>query len=62
MTEQELAKLAAALRRDAAKADASREALHAGILAALDSGMRQADIARATGYTRERLRQIAAKR
>lgn len=42
-----------------ARHDAEREELHAAILAALAAGMRQVEIVRITGYTRERVRQIA---
>jgi hypothetical protein len=59
MDATELSRLAGKLRRDKERADASREALRQAILTALDEGMRQADVARATGYTRERLRQLA---
>ena len=41
------------------QAGRTRERLHAAILAALDAGMTQAELSRLTGYTRERLRQIA---
>lgn len=41
-----------------AKVDAARADLHAAIVAAWTDGMRQIDIMRATGYSRERVRQI----
>ena len=43
-------------------ADQARDALHEAILAALDAGIRQSEIVRITGYTRERIRQIARDR
>jgi hypothetical protein len=55
----DLAALAERLRREQAKADATRAELHAAIVKALAEGMRQVDVVRATGYTRERLRQLA---
>lgn len=45
--------------RATASADRTREQLHAAILEAIAAGVSQADLARATGYTRERLRQLA---
>lgn len=54
----ELARLAAAVRKDAARADASRQKFYAAVRQALADGRTQAEIARITGYTRERLRQI----
>lgn len=36
----------------------ARAELHAAVLADLAAGVRQADLVRATGYTRERLRQL----
>lgn len=33
--------------------------LHAAIVAALDAGMKQAELVRLTGYHRERIRQLA---
>lgn len=56
---EELAKLAAAVQRDTARAEKNRAALHDAIRRALAAGQKQADIARVTGYSRERLRQIA---
>ena len=55
----DLARLAERLRREQAKVDATRAELHAAIVKALQDGVRQVDVARATGYTRERLRQLA---
>jgi hypothetical protein len=55
----DLARLAERLRREQAKVDATRVELHAAIVKALQDGVRQVDVARATGYTRERLRQLA---
>jgi hypothetical protein len=49
-------------RRAEARANETREALRRAILAALATGRTQADVARTTGYTRERLRQIAQGR
>jgi hypothetical protein len=54
-----LAELAAAYQRATEHADQLRTELHATILEELARGTKQADIARVTGYTRERLRQIA---
>lgn len=58
----DLTRLANAVRRADKRADEIRAEFFAAVYAALDAGQTQADIARATGYTRERLRQIAAKR
>lgn len=55
----ELAKAAGKHRRAVERADESRDLLRREILNALASGVSQAEIARVTGYTRERLRQIA---
>jgi hypothetical protein len=55
----DLARLAERLRREQAKVDATRAELHAAIVKALQDGVRQVDVVRATGYTRERLRQLA---
>lgn len=44
------------------RANQTRAELHAAILAAIDDGVRQVDIARVTGYTRERIRQIDRER
>ena len=55
----DLARLAERLRREQAKVDATRAELHAAIVQALHAGVRQVDVVRATGYTRERLRQLA---
>jgi hypothetical protein len=58
----EIRKQAATVRRDAARADASRESFYELVRAALAAGLTQAEIARESGYTRERLRQIALKK
>lgn len=42
-----------------AAVELAREALVEAIAEALRSGMRQVDVARMTGYSRERIRQIA---
>lgn len=55
----ELAKAVTNYRRAVKRAETTRAALHAVILQELANGRTQADLARATGYTRERLRQIA---
>lgn len=52
---------AARAHRAEAKLTAARGDLHAAVAAALAAGYRQADVARATGYTRERVRQLAAR-
>lgn len=54
--------LATRLRRQATTADATRAELHAMIDALLAAGERQVDVAAATGYSRERLRQLAHKK
>jgi hypothetical protein len=46
-------------RRDERRASESLAALHAAIVAALSRGVRQGEIVRTTGYTRERIRQIS---
>lgn len=51
-------KALAAHRRATARADQTRAELHRAIAEAARQGVRQADLARLTGYTRERLRQI----
>ena len=50
----------AAKARDKAEGqrDAAITELHAAIVADLGAGVRQADLARLTGYSRERIRQI----
>lgn len=50
-------------KRDRAKKthDAAIAEVHAAILDALANGVRQADIVRATGYTREHIRQLARR-
>lgn len=42
-----------------AQVEAARAGLHEAIVGALDDGVIQAEIVRRTGYTRERVRQIA---
>lgn len=41
--------------------EALRPDLHAEILAALAAGVRQVDIVKATGYTRDAIRQLARR-
>lgn len=55
----DIAKAVANYRRSVKRTEETRAALHAAILRALAEGVSQAELARATGYTRERLRQIA---
>ena len=55
----DLAALAEKFRQEQARVAATRAQLHAAIVKALRAGVRQVDVARATGYTRERLRQLA---
>lgn len=57
MTER-LEAAAKAYRRAEKKADETRSELFAAIVAAKAAGVAQVDIVRATGYTRERIRQI----
>lgn len=45
-------------RRAEAAVTSTRDEMYAAILADLDEGVRQTDIVRATGLTRERIRQI----
>lgn len=59
MNAEKLTDMANKLRRDQGKADISRANLHSAILDALAEGVTQADVARATGYTREHLRRLA---
>ena len=54
-----LAEAAAAYRSALNDLERARITLHAEIREALAAGMRQADIVRITGYTRETIRQIA---
>lgn len=56
--------LAKAYRRAQKTADDRRDALHLGILESVEAGVRQVEIVRITGYTRERIRQLvdAARR
>ena len=48
----------AAHRRAARRAEQTRAALHAVIAEAASQGVRQTDLVKITGYTRERIRQI----
>lgn len=57
MTER-LEAAAKAYRRAEKKADETRSELFAAIVEAKAVGVAQVDIVRATGYTRERIRQI----
>lgn len=57
----DLASLGARFQREQAQLEATREELHACILAAIEAGVRQRDIVSATGYTREHVRQLAVK-
>lgn len=59
--ERRLAAAAKAHQKAQARADDTREQLHAAILAAVDAGMRQVDIVRITGYTRERIRLLVRR-
>lgn len=52
------AKVAEAKAAAKAKVDRAREALAVAIVEAARTGTRQVDIVRATGYSRERVRQI----
>ena len=58
MGTDELRALASANKKDKARWDASYARLVAAIWEASDQGMRQVDIVRAVGLTRERVRQI----
>jgi hypothetical protein len=61
MTQEASARLAAAVtrHREAKELEEStRQELYAAILASLEEGARQVDIVRATGYTREYIRQL----
>ena len=49
---------AAAHRRAARRAEQTLAALHTAIAEAASQGVRQADLVKITGYTRERIRQI----
>ena len=48
----------AAHRRAARRAEQTRATLHAVIAEAASQGVRQTDLVKITGYTRERIRQI----
>ena len=54
----ELEKVAREYQRAKAALDAVRPRLAAAIVAAARSGVRQSEIVKTTGYTRERVRQI----
>ena len=58
MDTEKLSKLATANRRDKERERASYIRLVAAIWEASDQGMRQVDIVKAVGLTRERVRQI----
>ncbi len=60
MTER-LEAAAKAYRRAEKRADETRAELYAAITEADAAGVPQVDIVRATGYTRERVRQIVAR-
>ena len=55
---EELEQAAYAFREAADAADIARERLATAIVEAARSGVRQVEIVRVTGYTRERVRQI----
>lgn len=59
MDQETLHALARTNRRAQARSDASRDALLDAIWEAVDQGMPQVEIAKATGFTRERLRQLS---
>ncbi|HEX3812392.1 MAG TPA: hypothetical protein VHX59_06075 [Mycobacteriales bacterium] len=48
-----------AFRTAERRAEDTRRLLHAAIVEALHAGVRQVDLVRVTGYTRERIRQLA---
>jgi hypothetical protein len=54
-----LTRALAARDRAERQLEQARAELHAAIVADLAAGVRQADLARATGYSRERIRQVA---
>lgn len=56
-----VARAAADYQRAETKLSQARAVLHAAIRKALADGVTQAELVRATGYSRERLRQIAAE-
>lgn len=58
MVSTRLRRLAERRLRALAELDAAREDLHAAILADLAAGVRQVDIVKVTGYTREQIRRI----
>lgn len=45
-------------QRDQQRAEQSMEALYDAIAAAVDAGVRQVDLVKRTGYTREHIRRI----
>jgi hypothetical protein len=51
----------AGLSRAESRVAAARAELHAAIVADLAAGIRQADLVRLTGYSREHIRKIAEK-
>lgn len=55
----DLARAAAAFQRATRRVDETRAELHAAILRAVDEGVPQVEIVEVTGYTRERIRQLA---
>lgn len=60
MDADQLGRLARQNKRDKTREEASYASLVTAIWEAHDEGMRQADIVRAVGLTRERVRQICA--
>lgn len=62
MDEQTLRSLAAADRRAKARSEAAHAALVDAIWEAADAGWPQVDIVKATGLTRERIRQLCDPR
>lgn len=52
----------AAYKRAERRLEQTRAELHAAIRDALDADVRQVDLVRVTGYTRERIRQIRGPR
>jgi hypothetical protein len=62
VTTTELRKAERAYQRAQRRAEETREARNATVLAALDAGMTHAKIAEATGLTRGRIGQLASLR
>lgn len=58
-TEAQLRAAVARLKRITKQEETARLAVRAAIVAALDDGMRQVDVAAITGYTREHVRRLA---